>query len=667
MTGALSVGAAAALVSVTALRLAGTLRLASPVSLLLAAFCLAWAEIVVVAFALSPGARLTPAWLLGVLGLLAVVTFVATRGRVAELGSTLRAGLSAFAEGLREPVNAVLGAAVALAFGYAIVLGLATPQNDFDTLYDHLWRAGLWFQNQALGYPDCACAPYINAYPPIGEIGPALTMTLGRADRYVALPQAVSLLAIVVGVAGLGRRIGLERPRALMGGLLVGTLAVFALQVSTAQNDLMVAAFLVAAALFLLDRDRASPWLAALAIALAVGTKVSAPFGLPLLLAIALLGRPIDGRWWRAGAVVAGTAVGSFWYWVNRHQTGSFDGGFPEIPVDHHPLAMLGRISRFTIELVDVAGARGADLYLYAVAAVLAGAAVALARRSRPREALVAGGLAAIVAVAPIALPETATLLERLHVKVFTTLGNEEVATLDIGRDIRRSASNFSWYGPLGSILLIASIAVVAWRYRRGRIDRLALLFVLAPAYWLVAFGASLYYQEFAGRFAMFPIALAAATWGLFLAWRPAAWGIVAIAVTAVGLAVLNDTKRPSGVRLLEPDPPTSYFRWPRWQAQGEEARAGALTRFIDETLPRDATVALAITPSDPGYLFFGPDLDRRLILVDPAVRDVPEADWVFASQHLDAPVLCAGAWQQLPDRPQDWRVYRRVPGGQCA
>jgi hypothetical protein len=666
MTGALSIVAATALVSLTALRLAAALRLRSSVSLLLAAFCLGWMEIVLVAFALSPGARLTPAWLLGVLAVLAVVASVATRGRVGELRPTLGAGLSALAQGLREPVNAVLGVTVALAFGYAVVLGLATPQNDFDTIYDHLWRAGLWFQSRALGYPDCACAPYVNAYPPIGEIGPALTMTLGRADRYVALPQAISLLAIVVGVVGLGRRIGLERPRALMGGLLVGTLAVFALQVSTAQNDLVVAAFLVAAALFLLDRQPASPWLAALAVSLAVGTKVSAPFGLPLLVVVALLGRPTAGRWWRVGAVVLGTAAGSFWYWVNRHQTGSLDGGFPEIPVDHGLVPSLARVSRFGIELVDVAGARGADLYLYAIAAVLAGVAVALARRRSPRSALVAGALAALVALAPLALPEVATLLERAHVKVFTTLGRDDVAYVDIGRDIRRSAANFSWYGPLGSLLLVASMVFTVALARRGRLDRLAVVFAFAPAYWLVAFGVTLYYQEFAGRFFMFPVALAAATWGAVLARRPVAWGVVAIAVTAVGLALLNDTKRPSGLPLLEPDTPRSYFSTPRWAGQGDEARAAALTRFIDETLPADAAVALAITPSDPGYVFFGPGLDRRLVLIDEQTRDVPGAGWAFSSSHVGELALCAPAWRQLRERPQDWRVYRRVPGARC-
>ncbi len=75
--------------------------------------------------------------------------------------------------------------------GYAVALGLGTPQNDFDTIFDHLWRAGLWMQNQAVGYPECACAPYVNAYPPHGEMGVLATMVLGGSDRYVSARPGV--------------------------------------------------------------------------------------------------------------------------------------------------------------------------------------------------------------------------------------------------------------------------------------------------------------------------------------------------------------------------------------------------------------------------------------------------------------------------------------------
>ena len=106
---------------------------------------------------------------------------------------------------------------------------------------------------------------------------------------------------------------------------------------------------------------------------------------------------------------------------------------------------------------------------------------------------------------------------------------------------------------------------------RRGWIARLGLLLALAPVYWLGMLAALLFYQDAAGRFLMAPVALAGATWGVVLHWRPLAWGLAGVAVTAAALALLNDSKRPSGVPLLERPAPASYWSEPRWRAQGFE------------------------------------------------------------------------------------------------
>ena len=92
-------------------------------------------------------------------------------------------------------------------------LGLATPQNNFDTVFDHLWRAAVWRENQAVGYPDCDCAPYVNAYPPHGEMGVLATMVLGGSDRFAALVQAAAFVALAVGVVGVAARASALAPR----------------------------------------------------------------------------------------------------------------------------------------------------------------------------------------------------------------------------------------------------------------------------------------------------------------------------------------------------------------------------------------------------------------------------------------------------------------------
>ena len=410
---------------------------------------------------------------LGVFAVVAAGSVGATHGRAAPLAPECATTAGALRGVLADPLLAVLGAGVAAALTYALALTLLTPQNDFDTIYDHLWRAGLWFQGAALGYPDCACAPYINAYPPLGEIGTTLTMVLGQSDRYVGLPQAAAYGALVLGVVGIARRIGLGPAEALFGGLLVATLPVLALQASTAQNDLVVASFVVAAVVFLLEEANTTwrrwSWsLTAIATALALGTKVSAPFAIPLLLAVAVLvprGASARTRLVRCGAVVLGIACGSFWYWVNRAQLGSFDGGFPpDTSVGHGLAEMAARIDRMAILFVDAPGASGRDVLIFPLVALVIAVVIAVRGRSHPRRALPVAGIVVAIGLAPMLLSTLATQLERVHVKVV---------------DARRSRrSRVRRHRPFDHALRIEHVVVrAAWlvaaarshRCRRGR------------------------------------------------------------------------------------------------------------------------------------------------------------------------------------------------------
>jgi 4-amino-4-deoxy-L-arabinose transferase-like glycosyltransferase len=662
VSGALALVAAGALLSVGSLRVAAVVSPRSTATFLLAAYVLAWAQLVVLLWALSLFAWVTWWGLLAGLALVCAAACWDTRDRSDALARIVDAG-GALRQVFADPLCAVLGTAVAAAFGYAVALGLATPQNDFDTLVDHLWRAGLWMQNHAVGYPDCSCAPYINAYPPHGEMGALATMALGGSDRYVALVQASAYVALAIGVVGVARRLGLGRREALLGSLLVATLPVIALQASTAQNDLVVAAFLVAAVAFLLERGRATPWLAGAATALAVGTKVTALIGIPLLAAVALLAPSLGRRGARLAAVVVGSVAGSYWYVVNWEHTGSWDGGFPYEHVDHAPLPTIARALRSGIQLIELPGAVGRDRWLYAVAAavLLVGAAVLGARRGW-RAAVGWGAVASLVALAPVLVPDVRRYADEGYLKLWRAVGRDDLA-VEVGRDITRSASNVTWYGPLGAALVVGGVVLAVFASRRGVPGRLATLFALAPAYWLVALAAVLFYQDAAGRFLMAPVALAGALTGLVGRTRPLAWGLAGVAVTALALAILNDTKRPSGLALLERPAPESYWSMPRWRAQGDEVHIPDLIRYVDEQVPDDARVALGITPGDAAYVVFGPRLDRRLDLLRPGEADAPRATWALVSpsgRDALAPRLC-GAWRRLPARPSGWEAYRRV------
>ena len=153
LTGALALVAGGALLATGSLRVAALLAPRSTASFLLGAYVLAWAQLIAVLWALS---------LFGWVSRWALLR--RPRGRLRRRSSSTREGGVTSERGSeraeprfvvrsRIPLCAVLGVAVLAGFGYAVALGLSTPQNDFDTIFDHLWRAALWRENQAVGYP----------------------------------------------------------------------------------------------------------------------------------------------------------------------------------------------------------------------------------------------------------------------------------------------------------------------------------------------------------------------------------------------------------------------------------------------------------------------------------------------------------------------------------
>ena len=177
-----------------------------------------------------------------------------------------------------------------------------------------------------IGYVPAGNDQRLNGNPPVSEIGLYLTMMLPRSERFAALTQLVALWACVVGIVLIGRRLGLSPRAAAYGGLVFATLPVVAVQGAAIQNDLVVASFLLAAVAFLLDRGTVSLALGAVALGLALGTKLNAVLALPLVILVVIAGVPSPRRARAALALAGGVLLGSPWYLVNLAETGSLDG-----------------------------------------------------------------------------------------------------------------------------------------------------------------------------------------------------------------------------------------------------------------------------------------------------------------------------------------------------
>jgi hypothetical protein len=656
LLGLLSLG----LLSATGLLVATTLRIRRPAELILAAYVVASAEIVGLSLLLSPFDALTRGALLaGLIALCAAAFAVWVLAGAHRLPALPRLP-QAIAQRDRPLLALAIGVVVGLAYVVALIVG--TPPNGWDPLTYHLARAAFWVQADGVGYIRDAYDQRLNFNPPNGEIGFAFVLGMTRDENLVGFVQFFAALAAATGVFALARRMGLRRGEAGFGALAFLSLPLVALQASGAKNDLIVAAYLVAAALFLLSDSPMEIVLGCIATALAVGTKFTAAYGLVILLALVLLAPRRARRRLRVAALAGGALIGSYWYVVNYHETGRLLGdqsGVAGLTAPLHPpenvLTAIGAL----VDTLDLSGARGADIAFYAIAAL----ALALILTSWKERGI--GALA--VGAAPLLFLLVSEHLGRpALVHLDNALGHPKgyIGTGDPAASPTIASDTASWYGPVGVILAIGAVLAGVRLARRKLIPQAAVVLALAPvaAYMLVSL--TLTYNPWLGRFLVFPIALSATLWGLALRSRTAGWATAALATVTLGLSLVHYAEKPSGLRLFDRGAASaSVWTMARWQVQSQhDPPIGPVFEFLDDDVPRSTTLALALSANDFGYPAFGPNLDRRVELV-PFGSDARaiDADWLVASRER-VTEIDASCWREA-FRSEEGSVLRRDAG----
>jgi hypothetical protein len=663
MTGLVCGLLAFGLLATTALAAAATLRLRSLAEFALAAYLLAYGEAVLLVLVLSPfGAVERPVLLVG-LAIPCVVAASAWWWRGHPLPDV--SGLRRVASLMRsDRIFWPLGGVVALALAYTVALILGTPPNNGDSLAYHLARAAFWRQDGGVGYIEHAYDG-LDAFPPNTEAVFTLIMEVTRSERALGFVQFGSVMACAVAVFALARRIRCSEREATFAALVFLTLPTVLLQASTTKNDLVVAASLLAATAFLVgDRRWPNHALVVLATALAVGTKVLALFALPLLAIVAIGVRPAEQRPQRLLALAAGIALGSYWYVLNVLKTGRIlgDVGAEDSTVIFQIQENVLSAAALVLDTFDVSGAVKADVLVYALVAALFFVPSILRRQNDGAGSASLLSVCLFVAVFPFGVLASSYVLWH----GFETLDDHLDAPND---DLPRygwatptqASESFSWFGPIGPLLLVAAGATAVVLVRRGSWSRLALLFGFAPLVWLIIVAASLPYHPSYGRYFIFPVALSASLWGLVLRVRAAAWAICALSATTALLSVVHFFEKPSGLRLLEGDVPETIWGAERWRvhsAPKPETPQAAL-RFL-ATLPKNDSVALALGYNDFTYAAFGPRFERRVELV-PEGSDgrTVDAMWLLANASR-ADTIDATCWRPVVESPEGWVGFRR-------
>ena len=573
---------------------------------------------------------------------------------------SVRSLLARSRETISEPVVAVLALAVAAALFYSAALGLLTPPNDWDAMTYHLARASFWIQQQAVAYVPETHVIRINVNPPNAEIAALFTMLLSRGDRYVGLVQYTALLATAVGTYGISRRIGFDRRSASFGALLLVTTPVVILQGSTALNDVVVTSFLVAATYFLLGETRREFGFGGLALALALGTKFTALVALPLVVFVALTGQPRRRRPSVAVALAAGIAAGSYWFVVNIEKAGSFDGGAGEAldqNADRNPLAILARWTRMLSNFADDMNV-GRDILVYVVAATAFVLLAAFVERRRGRHDWLFGIALFAVACTPLVVGFAREALLFGHERVWIALGQPDLAHLDENRDAWQPSSVFSYYGPLGLLLLLVVIGLVGREVTRGRLRPVVLLLACSPLVFAALVAFALSYDPWRGRFFMYSMALAATTWGVTLRWRWLAWGLTSIAAGTLLLSFAHSMEKPAGIRLIDRREVSGVWAKSREDVQTRlrlDGTAEVAKFFAAE--PLSGRVGLRLEEDDWVYPYFGRRLSREVSFV-PVEANLDGFDWlVLRAGRTEQP---GAGWALAFTSTDGWRVFRR-------
>jgi LPXTG-motif cell wall-anchored protein len=632
--------------SSSGLLVAALLRIRGAAHVLLAAYTAAFAEIVGLSLVLSPVDGVTRANLLTgsitILVALAAIWVLAGSPSLVLLPQPRPHRPTG-----REAPQLLLATVVALALVYVLALILFTPPNGWDPLNYHLPRAAFWVQSHHVGYIEPTYDERLNLNPPNAEIAFAYVLAVTRDETLIGLVQFFAALACALGVFALARRVGLARLEAGFGALLFLSLPIVALQASLSKNDLVVASFLVAAAVFVLGNRRRDLGIAAVATALAVGTKSTATYGVVLLLALALATSRQTGRAARVAAIAIGAVLGSFWYVVNAVDSGRLLGDQSAqqgVTAPLHGAANVVTAWGMLVDTLDVSGARGRDILLYGIAAVLL-AAVLVRRRDR-RAALVAAGIVATPFVflgisEHVGRPSLVRLYDALD-KPRGFLGEGSPAWPTVASDTA------SWFGAVGLLLVLGAVAGLWLRRRRRSATRVVAVLALAPALWFALVALSLSYNPWLGRFFIFPVALSASLWGVVSRWPPGASAASVLAALTMALSLVHYQEKPSGLRLLDRSSTGSVWTMKRWEVQSQHVPAlGPLLHFAEEDVPAKASVALAFADNGFGYPFFGPHLDRHVVIVPfgSSAKEI-RADWLVATPER-ATEIDGSCWQK--------------------
>lgn len=178
----------------------------------------------------------------------------------------------------------LFGMVILLAYGLGLFVSIKFPPNTSDVLYNHLSRVGYWLQQGSLE-PYKGFIAIGSTYPFNNSLLIYWSVVFLKSDNLVGFIQLFSAIMISITIYEISYRLGFSKTSSILAGLTFLTFPIVILQASTAQNDLLAAAFVCIAFMFALNsfvhQSTSRILFSSLALALALGTKQYTFFILP--------------------------------------------------------------------------------------------------------------------------------------------------------------------------------------------------------------------------------------------------------------------------------------------------------------------------------------------------------------------------------------------------
>ncbi len=287
-----------------------------------------------------------------------IAWFLGKRPRLLDI-NLIKSGTGRLLNTLRDnPALSIFLFFLLVAYAYAAYLILNVPQNVDDVLSTYLARVGFWLQYGS--FAPWTTSPYNLpqvVFPANPQILSLWLVLFSGTDQLAGFSQWVTSMVTVVAIFSLARMIKQSMAHSLFISGLYITIPAVALELSTAQTDLMAAAFFVCGVFLLYSGWKSNRFgvilLSALSFALGIGTKQTVLFAAPgaavifILLFIMVPQNRWKKTWFLAGGMtVFFVLVGSYFYIQNLVFFGKLLG--PETVAETYTgiqgLSIFGRI-----------------------------------------------------------------------------------------------------------------------------------------------------------------------------------------------------------------------------------------------------------------------------------------------------------------------------------